>query len=321
MSIENKNENLVLINRSKRYFNSVTVYDRAVKYHRIPTYDCRIAGRQPSKRSKITYFSRHSRLRLREAIAKNHISNSSCYGLTLTLPWKDFNDNKFVRDFLNWNDDNITNIYQECFNRFTLNFRRRFPNSGCIFRHELQQRKIPHCHLIVYVSNIDLDHSVDALKASVLPLWWSALQGQFFGGDQIGFFKYGIHAEKLTDNLSMFRYLADHSSKSKQAQSGYIGKHWGFINKKLFQLVDPLKINFADEKSRVFFSRHISKVCRFSISFDRWSKSRNKIPRVDHFSRFGSIKVKRNDVSGFRFVHRKTIFPLVRYMCSHSMIK
>lgn len=321
--MKTENEHVILAGRnpSKRYFNSITVYDRAVKFHRIPTYDCRLVGKKPSKRGTIKTFSRHSRLRLREAIANNHILNSCCYGVTLTVPWRDYYNDKFTRDFLNLDDQTFVKIYQECFHRFEVTFRRRFPNSGAIFRHELQRRKMPHCHLIIYLSNIDLDFSVEALKSAILPLWWNSLNDQFFGGDKIGFFKYGCHCELLNDHLAMFRYLADHQSKSKQAQMGYLGKHWGIIQKKNFQIVDHERVDFVDEKSRIFFSRHISRLCRFSISFERWKKSRNRSGRFDHFERFGSKKVRANSVGGFRFVSRRSLFPLLRYMKKNKMVK
>lgn len=309
-------ETKILLNNCKRYYNSVTVYPRAIKYHRIPTSDPRISNRIISKRSTIKIFSRHSRLRLREAIAKNTIPYSICFGVTLTLPWHASNNKhiQIIKEF------DIHERYKKCFNRFTTYFRRTFQNSGCIFRHELQSRKIPHCHLILYLSKYDLNCSEEAVKSQILPLWWSALNGDFGSGDKIGFFKYGVHVEKLVDNLALFRYLADHTSKSKQHQLGYIGKHWGFIRRECFQPIDGKRIDFTDQKARVFFSRHVSKVCRFSISWETYQKRKNKKSRSDHFSRFGSIKVKRNDVSGFRFVSWSTVSPLIRYMRKYQMI-
>lgn len=301
-------------NKTKRFYNIVSVYFQAVKFHRIPTYNPTSNGHSPSKRSNIKTFSRHSRLRLRESIAKYYIDNSSTYGLTLTLPWQS--------EKLNLSFDEITQKYKECFNRFTIYFKRSFPNSGCIFRHELQTRKIPHCHLIVYVSNFDQSANIDLFKSRIISIWLNALNHEYYTDDINGFLTYGVHTEKLKNQLALFRYLSDHTSKSKQAQSGYIGKHWGIINKKLFVSDGQEYLYFSDTKSRIFFSRHISNVCRFSISYNRWLKSKpyTKIVKDCHFKSFGSKKISKNSISGFRFVSSKSLSPLLRYMRKYDMI-
>ena len=98
----------------------------------------KLAAFAQTKRGEIDGFSKDAIKRLRLALATEHIPQAAMVGVTLTVPWR--------KSFAGYLD-----FYRESFNRFTVAFRRHLPLSGAIFRHELQTRKMPHCHMVCFV--------------------------------------------------------------------------------------------------------------------------------------------------------------------------
>lgn len=240
----------------RRWSNKVTLTSGAVRFNRNPTYHP--TPDKISKRGEIKGFSRHSRLRLRDAICQCAVSGSDAYGLCLTVPWQGGFDS-IVQ---------ACSVYRESWNRFTLAFRRALPNTAAIFRHELQRRKMPHTHLIVFVSKADLDNLSEPLDRLIFNLWFSSIKYHLGGADALSFARHGIKLDKLSDADAMFRYVSDHASKSKQAQLGYKGKQWGFINRKVVKTHASINYYLPDQKSLYQFQRHISRACRFRIKSD-----------------------------------------------------
>ena len=60
---------------------------------------------------------------------------------------------------------------------------------------------------------------------------WRAAVKDLHHGSFSGFIKRGVKVDAIRDAGAMFRYLADHASKHKQAQLGYKGKQWGIIGR------------------------------------------------------------------------------------------
>lgn len=224
-----------------------------------------------SRRGDITSFSRHSALRLRKALLSLSLPhNLRCrmVGLTLTLPWQ-------VASDLDW--EGVYSDYKAVFNRFGVSFNRKFPNSSAIFRHELQSRKMPHCHMVFWLSDFDFHlrsrgrcSNLSDLRAIVHSLWARALFVDSLSGKYrcslSGFSGFGVKAQCLSDSVAAVRYICDHTSKHKQSQLGYKGKQWGFLRRKMFVPVDPFVYEFENDDDLVCFNRHISKVCRYRIN-------------------------------------------------------
>ena len=55
----------------------------------------------------------------------------------------------------------------------------------------------------------------------------------YYGGSRSGAMSHSCKLEPLDDLPALFRYVADHTSKHKQAQLGYHGKQWGYLNRHL----------------------------------------------------------------------------------------
>lgn len=295
----------------KQLSNCGYVYDHAIRFKRASTHIPQ--KNQISKRGLITKFTRHTALRLRDALSQNTIPNSETYGITLTVPWK-------VDDIL---FDSRLNRYRECFHRFTISLSRRLPNSASIFRHELQQRKMPHTHLIIWLSHLDgSQFRKGDLLALVLSLWARAMQGELYGGDINHFFKYGVKVDPLFSNVAMMRYLCDHTAKSKQAQLGYIGKQWGYINRKMFVCPGVHSFHMSNDQA-IKLSRQLSRFSRFSYNKrDSWCKCDGQkfglhLGRYHIMKRscpFGVKKISRHRLNSVLFIARHTALKLFRYL-------
>lgn len=275
------------------WLNTVSIYSNGVRFNKSNTYYPK--SETLKTRGKITEFSSHSRLRLRKSILQNSLPNSKSFGLTLTVPWM------YKKETLS----EILLLYRKVFHRFCIAFSRKYKNSACIFRHELQQRKMPHTHIILYLSNND-SQSCDLLTSNIKSLWVNSLSDTISDCNIVGFLKYGIKLDKLDNKLNMYRYIADHTSKSKQAQLGYIGKQWGFINRKNFVKEKPLFIDFESDEQKLFFMRHIKKLCHFSVKYREGN--------AKTFSPFESHKIRNNQDVSIKFINRLTLNRLIEYM-------
>lgn len=280
------------LRRIDKYFK---LYSSAVRFFRPPQLSAPVSEKNPpARRSKIRSFSSHSRLRLRDALARYEMPGCKKYGVCLTVPWVDA-------------DFDVMAEYRACFNRFGVSFRRSFPASAAIFRHELQVRRMPHCHLVFYLSPVDALDDI-FLKEKIWQLWKKAVMlSGLHGGNECGFLRYGIKLEQLDDLPDMMRYLSDHTSKSKQAQLGYQGKQWGYLNRSLLTLSDVPIYSFPDDQAKIQFVRHVQKMCRFKIRIPISSKR-------DYFKSFNFKKSPRRRLSSIYFADLRSSFRLAQYL-------
>ena len=248
----------------------IKLYPSGVSRKRISTR-LRDSSFTPAVRGNITYFSRHSALRLRRALVELSPPSDGYIqlGITLTVPW----------NVAGFSDDRLAADYKIAFNRFSTAFRRRFPHSLAIFRHELQKRRAPHSHIVLWLSRIDFDFvhrgrtaTSSIFRSIVLGFWSKAVFGSNSSECFVypvkslsGFHRKGIKVDCLKDSLSMFRYIADHASKHKKSQLGYQGKQWGFINRKLFVPAKSFNVEFRSQSQYIIFFRHVSKLSRYII--------------------------------------------------------
>ena len=245
--------------------NDLYLYPTGVLSRRRPT---RLLGPgKVSKRGSIRSFSRHSVLRLRKTLLSTTLDNPffTCLGITLTLPWRVSVDSAEVYQ-------KVVEDYKIAFNRWGVSFRRRFGASACVFRHELQRRKVPHCHMVCYLSDFDFpvvlkgrSASIGDFRSVVFSMWLNALNGFSYDVKLSAFHKCGVKVQSLDGNLAMFRYLCDHASKHKRSQLGYQGKQWGIINKSLLVPIKPVSYSFDSLSDKVVFYRHLGRCCRFFV--------------------------------------------------------
>ncbi len=246
-----------------------------------------------ARRGGVYSFSPSARRRLREAMLELDLSVPSYrFGLTLTLPWK-------VRE---WGSVELDD-FKSAFNRFGVSFKRAFPRWAAIFRVELQQRGAPHVHAIVYAPMCEcsaFDKWWVGLRHRLWRLWFKALKEDMRGGSLFGFYAHGVSVDEIRSEGQMMRYLADHASKHKQAQLGYKGKQWGFLNRKALGRIPPLEVHKElSEAEMARFCRVLRKLCRYRV----------KAPCV-----FGN-KLSRawNVRGGLRYVSSRTAIRLVQW--------
>lgn len=212
---------------------------------------CKTGGGNGGKRGAIRGWSKSSVRRLRETLFNKWIPDSTVFGLTLTVPWKDF-------------PEDVGKEFRACLNRFKVSFCRRYPNSAFVYRIELQKRKAPHIHAVLHLAK--KDGAFDAGEMSLL--WFRATP--LFGGSASSFIRYGVDSKPLDgggDNL--MRYLCDHASKKKQAQMGWQGRQWGVIgSKNLSQRWSEEMPPLPTPRAEGFFWRLIGKLCSYSFKKD-----------------------------------------------------
>lgn len=244
--------------------DSIKVFPHGISRYKRSSLRSACKSSSPSLRGEITSFSRHSSLRMRRALLSNELPSCANLGITLTLPFVVDSDSDF---------DRLHSDYKIAFNRFGVSFRRRFPNSACIFRHELQKRGVPHCHLVCWLSSLDFDlvlrgrySTIQDFRSLIFSIWCSSLVGFSWSVSRLSSFsRHGVKVDLLSDNIAMYRYISDHASKHKKSQLGYRGKQWGYINRRLFVSSSSVELCFARPSQMVCFNRHVSKCSRFFV--------------------------------------------------------
>ena len=211
-----------------------------------------------SKRSKILTFSKSSRRRMRDFMLRYSVPDMVRCGVTLTLPWQTQNFDSSLKNF----EVDYLSEFEKVVHRFRVSWIRRYPDCGCVYRVELQLRKVPHLHLISFHRFEDLPY----LKDDYFRLWFFSLQKILYGGKLSSFFKYGVDFDSQLSSVRALQYLSDHSSKSKQSQLGYKGKQWGVWGLNNFKLEKGQIFKFSSVYQFNFFKRHIHKFRRFKIT-------------------------------------------------------
>lgn len=203
----------------------VSIYKHGIKLSRDRVHLRTQAKKSPAaKRGKITSFSLKSSARLRNVFLTHDIPGSTKVGWTLTLPWADA--------LFDGEDAQGWEIFRALLHKVQIYYKRYAPNSGYVFRIELQQRGVPHLHAIEYCAR--------GSEAQLGKVWLiQVVQHKSTPQDRVqAFIKYGIKRDglKAKDNTGYYRYLTDHASKHKQAQLGYKGRQWGVINEAAFKV-------------------------------------------------------------------------------------
>lgn len=111
-----------------------------------------------------------------------------------------------------------------------------------------------------------------------IDLWTQAVKN-LHGGSRQHFREHGIKLDELdpANCGNLYRYLADHASKHKQDQLGYMGKQWGYINRgKLVPRSLETLPPFDNSKHEAIFWRMIEKLTRYRLDHSfgsEWSKT------------------------------------------------
>ena len=164
-----------------------------------------------STRGKISGFSAKSAKRLRRLLLDIDFSQS--WAICLTLP--KIKEGQEV-DFA------------ELWHGFTIASSRKLRNAF-IWRVELQQRKVPHWHVVWcgdYQSALSFKY-----------LWHDYISKRFVCS--LPFFLHSVMVQQVYSGSSALMYLTAHLSKHKSTQLGWKGRQWGVVNRSLLSLRPP----------------------------------------------------------------------------------
>lgn len=212
----------------------------------------------PRSRGDIKGFSRKSRQRLRETlVAAAPTDKGEIYGCCLTIPG-DIKTPAEVRKI--WHD-------------FVLLYRKKF-GAAFVWRIELQERRQAHWHCVFFLRWADVSKSIKAAAsgklgpalAAIEQLGYNALQheitsiwqGVIFRCTHMtdrtayGFYEHGVKWQPLeaSEAKNIIGYLADHTSKHKQAQLGWQGRQWGIVNRSALTFDTTLELTLTPNQHK-----------------------------------------------------------------------
>jgi len=162
--------------------------------------------RKKPLRGKVTRFSRKSRRRLLEVLARTAKATKPRVFLTLTYP-------------SNMNDANVGKHHLRA---FLERVRRRFPKCAGIWRIEYQKRGAVHFHFIFF--------NMPFWKASEIRIAWSEIIGEKNPRIHITTCR-----SRRKSTYYMSKYVAKCANEVSVSLSNvpylHVGKHWGYFNK------------------------------------------------------------------------------------------
>lgn len=190
---------------------------------------------QPSKRREVTSFSRKSRRRMIDLMARLKFEGKRVVFLTLTFHYTHSASNT-----------------KAAFKRFLSYLRYHYPNTSGVWRVEFQERSTPHYHLIL----IDLpwwDHS-DLRKT-----WMkctredkSGARIEWIHSEKMCMFYVSKYCAKLYDEESITLFInAPYQQKEEQK---WTGRMWGVINKASIPFAHRITGVCVDEELFAYFS-------------------------------------------------------------------
>jgi hypothetical protein len=187
---------------------------------------CPLKGSKSVKRKEIQGFSRQSRKRFMDHLAKTR-KETKPYLITLTYP------QIYPTD---------PDIYKAHFHKFVKRSERRFGTLGGYWKLEFQKRGAPHYHLIVWLElkdilineynpwlqeNLILQQSIalNVLKHWVSQAWFECVQS-----NDSKHLVAGTRVETVRDNKDIMAYAAKYIGKLEQGIKGV--RYWGYFGKK-----------------------------------------------------------------------------------------
>lgn len=230
------------------------------------------------KRGEIKGWSKASVNRLRAClITAVPDVEAEMFGVCLTVPVTDLRDD-------------LPRLSRDLFERFRVSLARRAPHFvAAVWRVELQQRGMPHWHLVVWATQwqaafIELEAAWCSALAGwglerpvqvVRRLWRTevtvlcrtqadgvcAALGDLRGSDGR---QVTVRPTLLGGRDDALRYLVDHESKRKQAQLGWKGRQWGVIGRA--RLSHPVEDAGLDDLGRIWFMRLVRRWSRHHYS-------------------------------------------------------
>lgn len=245
------------------------------------------------ERGRITTFSTASRRRLREALLTRYVPGVPVWGLTLTMPgwlpeWMSL-DGVRGRPPAMCPDGRVdgetaahmAKCFRTAFERYRHAVHYHFPDFADVHRIELQERGAPHLHSVAWVESA-------RQRCRISELWCESCKDcGWWPYDWDAHWWHGTKWDPLDDMETMLKYLMDHTSKHKQAQLGFVGRQWGYINPKRLVVRTPEVIR--DKRVKDIVCRAFGMLRRYRVRDERcpFGSRLTKYHKVDQGISFG----------------------------------
>lgn len=199
---------------------------------------------KPSKRGKVTDFTRASRRRLIDKAARLNKNHKETKFLTLTFHGFPTPDKAKV-----------------CFHRFLKRMRRRFPQSSALWRAEMQERGSPHFHLIIFGIRWWGHSEIQAIwtectNEDVSYVWIKPMRSAKRVMAYISKYMSKPTNEGESALLDNASYLTDDERK-------WHGRHWGVFNKACLPMAERFVAVVRDEEIARYFWYEAKKVSHY----------------------------------------------------------
>lgn len=203
-------------------------------------------------RGKITSFSRQSRWRMQQQIAKMPLTQIPLF-VTLTYP------GEFSLEPEHWKRD---------LDKFFKRLRRRFPLSSALWKLEAQKRNAPHYHMFIW----GVDEIL--LRKWIHRAWYEVVDS----GDK-HHCREGVKVQRVRSWRGVRSYVAKYMGKEQTKRPGweFPGRYWGIFNARKLPAV----------KSVVFILRRAESILimRNMRKYAQLDKRKGKRPKGRYFAR------------------------------------
>lgn len=198
-------------------------------------YQVVMSKRTPSgkPRGEITGLSLKAASRLRRYLMQFGRPDCQIYKVSLTLPG--------AHDAALW--ETMATRLRNCAVRAGVSY---------VWRIELQERKVPHLHLVAWVPNGSKGYRIFTEK------WIEYLPSE--RQKMKGVSRHCVEVQKMKEgSVEWYAYIVAHACKKKKAQLGWIGKQWGVVGRKFMQKKKGELIPF-NSKQQIYFDRTLRKM-------------------------------------------------------------
>lgn len=196
-------------------------------------------------RGTIRTMSSKAAGRLRHWLLTHHCHEAELYDVTLTIPGE---------------------ITPEEWDRTKRRLWKRWERAGfgVVWRVELQKRKMPHLHCVVWVPKALPEEE----KGRQLRWAWMECLPEA-NRNHFGAWQHAVHVKgpytDIEQSPKWLAYVAAHASKRKKEQLGWKGKQWGIINRERFSEREAMVSMTLSKAEETKFNRTLSRYY-FSLS-------------------------------------------------------
>ena len=179
---------------------------------------------QRKERSRISSFSAQSRKRLHRECLKVRFQENM-YFVTLT----------FQNSAVDMEDKNI--IWKDDLHTLRLRLVRSLPKLSALWKLEFTKLGYPHYHLLTHCPDLCGTELRNIIRAEWLKITGSGSRGRY---------RHAVKVDAIGNLRAITRYMSKYISKDAcESKIKYVGRYWGYFNKKCFPRGELQKREFT----------------------------------------------------------------------------